>query len=298
MTLSTLIVLFAVSAQPDLAWKQQDGQLALARGEKVVWQLHCKKEDGKPYLHPVSIGETVVTDFRPADHFWHKALWFSWKTINGVLYWEEDPKTGKSPGETEVVGSKLEPRPDFSARCELQISYHPPGKPAVLTERRILEMTPPAADGSFTIDWVSTFTAGETEVLLDRTPIAGEPGGVAWGGYAGLSFRLNPALKTWQYIDSQGKVPERAKNAKWIAFSGPLAGKSGAIVVLDHPSNPRHPSPWYLIPEMPYFSPAVLYREPMKLAAGKSFTLKYRIRFQAAAVDPAAVDKQWEEFAK
>ena len=147
MSFVVLLAAAAVSAEPELAWKETPHSLALVRGEQVVWQFNYKKEEGKPYFHPVTIaGGDSVTDLRPADHFWHKAIWFSWKTINGVLYWEEDPKTGKSPGETEVVDVQATPRNDHSARFEMSLSYHPPGQPAVLVEKRIVEVE--RADGS------------------------------------------------------------------------------------------------------------------------------------------------------
>jgi len=299
MSFVVLLAAAAVSAEPELAWKETPHSLALVRGEQVVWQFNYKKEDGKPYFHPVTIaGGDPVTDLRPADHFWHKAIWFSWKTINGVIYWEEDPKTGKSPGETEVVDVQATPRDDHSARFELALSYHPPGQPAVLVERRMVEVSAPTADGAYHIDWLSTFTAGEADVVLDRTPIAGEPNGVSWGGYAGLSLRLVPALRQWQFSDSDGPVKEVTKQARWIAFSGPTQdGRSAAIVVLDHPQSFRHPTPWYLIQGMPYFSPAVLYRSPHTLPATESLTLKYRMLFQPAAADREAIEKQWQAFA-
>jgi hypothetical protein len=299
MSFVVLLAAAAVSAEPELAWKQTPHSLALVRGEQALWQFNYKKEDGKPYFHPVTIaGGDPVTDLRPADHFWHKAIWFSWKTINGVLYWEEDPKTGKSPGETEVVDVQATPRDDHSARFELALSYHPPGQPAVLVERRMVEVSAPTADGAYHIDWQSTFTAGEADVVLDRTPIAGEPNGVSWGGYAGLSLRLVPALRQWQFSDSDGPVKEVTKQARWIAFSGPTQdGRSAAIVVLDHPQSFRHPTPWYLIQGMPYFSPAVLYRSPHTLPAKQSLMLKYRMLFQPAAADREAIEKQWQAFA-
>jgi hypothetical protein len=299
MSFVVLLAAAAVSAEPELAWKETPHSLALVRGEQVVWQFNYKKEEGKPYFHPVTIaGDDPVTDLRPADHFWHKAIWFSWKTINGVLYWEEDPTTGKSPGETEVVDVQATPHDDHSARFELSLSYHPPGQPAVLVEKRIIEVSAPTVAGAYQIDWLSTFTAGETDVVLDRTPIAGEPNGVSWGGYAGLSLRLVPALRQWQFSDSEGPVKEVTKQARWIAFSGPTQdGRAAAIAVLDHPQSFRHPTPWYLIQGMPYFSPAVVYRSPHTLPAKESLTLRYRMLFQPTAADRDAIEKQWQAFA-
>ncbi|NLF70056.1 MAG: hypothetical protein GX575_13520 [Candidatus Anammoximicrobium sp.] len=294
-----LLAAVAASAEPDAGWRQTPHSLALLRGGQVVWQFDYKKDKGKPYFHPVTIaGSDPVTDLRPADHFWHKAIWFSWKTINGLLYWEEDPKTGKSPGVTEVVEAQATPRDDQSARIELTLSYHPPGQPTVLAEKRIVEVSAPTAAGAYQIDWLSTFTAGDADVVLDRTPIAGEPNGVSWGGYAGLSLRLAPALRSWQFSDSEGPVKDVTKQARWIAFSGPVKDSpAAAIVVLEHPTSFRHPTPWYLIPGMPYFSPAILYRGPYTLPAKQSLTLKYRILLQPAGADRDAIERQWQSFA-
>ena len=135
--------------------------------------------------------------------------------------------------------------------------------------------------------------------MLDRTPIAGEPNGVSWGGYAGLSLRLVPALRPWQFSDSEGPVKEVTKQARWIAFSGPAKdGQSAAIVVLEHPTSFRHPTPWYLIQGMPYFSPAVLYRSPYTLPAKQSPDAEV----PHPAASPAArigmrSKRQWQAFA-
>lgn len=67
-------------------WRQTDESLALLHDGEIVWQFNYRKEEGKPYFHPVTIGGETLTDLRPADHPWHRAIWFSWKTINGLLY--------------------------------------------------------------------------------------------------------------------------------------------------------------------------------------------------------------------
>ena len=294
----------ARGADAPLSWKQTDHSLALTQGETILWQHTYNKAEGKPYFHPVTVaGSDSLTDLRPADHIWHRALWFSWKLINGLNYWEEDKKTGKAQGETEIVTVKATPNDDHSARFELALAYHPPGQPPVLTERRIVEVTPPSADGAWSMDWVSTFTAGGADVVLDRTPVTGEAKGVPHGGYAGLSLRINPALKGWKYAGSEGAAPMQqgrgSTKARWMSFGGALPdGKAAAMIVMDHPSSFRHPTSWYLIQGMPYFSPAVLFSSPYTLPAGKSFTLRYRLLFQPSAVDPAVVEKQWKQFAE
>ena len=122
-------MLKVVSSQPPkYGWKQADGVLALWNHDQVVWQWNYAAGLAKPYFHPVALTDgTVLTAPSPADHPWHRALWFSWKMLNGVNYWEENPATGKSDGVTEVRASKAVPHADSSARIEMSISYHPAG---------------------------------------------------------------------------------------------------------------------------------------------------------------------------
>lgn len=290
-------------ADPDkagYAWQEADGKLALLKGGNILWQFHCTKEEGKPYFHPLCTGDgTVLTALRPGDHPWHRGVWWSWKLIDGLNYWEEDPKTGVSQGVSELVRVKLQPDKDYSARVELEMSYHPPGKPAVLTEKRAIRVGAPAKDGGYAIDWTSTFTAGKVEVKLDRTPIPGQEGGAGHGGYAGLSARMSPETRHWTFVNSDGDTGQdkiHGHEARWVDFSGTNpAGAAGGLAFFDHPSNLRYPNCWYANQGMPYFSPAVLFKEPYVLPAGKSLSLRYRIYVHGHA-DTPAIEKAWKEF--
>ena len=288
------------AAAAELAWKQTPSTLALLDGKTVVWQFHYAKGDSKPYFHPLTVaGSLPLTDFRPPDHPWHRAFWFSWKLIDGLNYWEEDPKTGRSAGITEVLDADATARPDHSASFRLKLAYHPPNKPSVLTESRSIEVFPPAKTGSWHIDWISTFMAGPAEVRLDRTPILGQPGGVSYGGYAGLSLRLNPALKTWQFAGAEGPVSGANTRSRWMSFSGNLPdGKAATILVLEHPSSFRHPTDWYLIAGMPYFSPAILYHSPYVLPGRKEFRVRYRIMLSPGAFDAKAAEAEWKKYSR
>jgi hypothetical protein len=292
----------AIARKPRYSWRQTDSSLALLNHGRIVWQLNFNKKEGKPCFHPVGlIDGTELTWLRPADHRWHRALWFSWKYINGLNYWEEDPKTGLSEGRTEVVDVKLAPGDDYSARIVMSVSYHPPDKPAVLIESRFITVSAPDDSGQYHIDWLSGFTAGRKDVVLDRTPLPGEEGGKGYGGYAGLSVRMAKATRGWQFVDSEGRKDKEAhgKRAKWVNFSGEIGGdKAAGITIFDHPDNLRHPSPWYVEKGMPYFSPAVLFDKAYTLAAGKSLTLRYRILIHPGLADKVLLEGELKAFLK
>ena len=297
---------------PQYGWNRTDTSLALLDHERVVWRLNCDPNLAKPYFHPIAATDgTILTAPSPADHPWHRALWFSWKILNGVNYWEEDPATGKAQGLTEVLAAKLSPSVDGSARIEMDLSYRPPNATAVLTEKRLIEMGVPNERGAYRIDWRGTFTAHRKDVLLE--------GGTAGGGYAGLSVRISQASDDWVLINSEGRqdVPTdrdpnnqgglatntHGKRARWADFSlvDAATQQRHGIAILDHPSNPRHPSQWHNIMssniKFGYFSPAMLWSKPYMLPAGQHFTLRYRLIVHPGQTDRANLEKQWRVFA-
>jgi len=296
----------AAEPKPSYDWRQTDSSLVLLNNGRVVWQFNFDKKQPRPYFHPVCLTDgTELTWHRPPDHPWHYGLWFSWKYINGLNYWEEDRKTGLPEGRTEINSIEAKPHDDYSAQIAMQLNYHPPGQPAVLTESCQINISKPDKDGRYHIDWISRFTAGAADVLLDRTPILGEQGGQSWGGYAGLSVRIAKDTSDWYLLDSeeQKDLEGHGKKARWMNFGGRAAGsKDFSIAIFDHPDNPRYPSPGFVIMDLKvpfgYFSPALLFNKPYTLPAGKSFSLKYRILIQHDRAQKNLLETEWKSFAK
>jgi hypothetical protein len=271
--------------------------LALHKGDSVVWQLNYREEDRKPHFHPLrTLGGADLTELRPDDHPWHRGLWFSWKFINGLNYWEEDRKTGVSQGTTELASCKVEPQADFSARITMRLSYHPPGAAEVLAEKRVLEISAPDARGAYHINWKSEFKATQAAELT-RTPLAGEPGGKSWGGYAGLSLRLAKSARGCSFGSDRIAPQKEAKgahgsDAKWFACTLPDRGKGG-ISIFDNTANPST-TRWYVTPGMPFMSPAVLWQKPLQLAKGESLSLAYRVLVFSTAMERSALVAEWK----
>jgi type 1 glutamine amidotransferase len=271
-------------AATGFAWSREAGTLALMQTGKIVWQFNHGASASKPCFHPVAVpGGPALTWDRPPGHTWHHALWFSWKFIDGVNYWEEDAKTGKSPGRTTWREPQIETRPDFSARIVMDLSYQPTNGQPVLSEHRVAEISPPDNGGTYHQDWTMTFTAADKDVVFDRTPLPGEPGGQPWGGYAGLSVRFAKEIRDARALTPNGPVEfaggrYRGKAAA-MDYSGIFEDRDAGIAILDSAANINSPSPWYAINDgsMRYFSPAVIQDRPHRLQAGRSFTLRYRV---------------------
>jgi hypothetical protein len=268
----------------DLAWRKEAGVIALRRGNQAVWQFNYLSGQDRLFFHPVALaGGPVLTWDRPKDHPWHRALWFSWKFINGVNYWEPNGQTGAMEGQTEWSNLQSETRPDFSARLAMEIAYRPAGGPAILSERRVIAISAPAKDGSYSMDWQMTFSALDKAIVFDRTPLPGEPEGKPWGGYAGLSVRFAESLREFQATSVEGLIrfQEDTYRVRSSAMdcAGSFEGRLAGVAILDHPQNTPSPTPWYVIrgPAMRYFSPAVIQEAPRRLSPHEGFTLRYRV---------------------
>jgi len=190
----------------------------------------------KPHFHPVAVPEgPVVTWDRPPDHVWHHGLWFSWKYINGRNYWEPDRATGKPQGSTKWAHVQVQTREDASARIDMDLTYRPADGPTMMTEKRIVEVSAPDDPGIYFFDWTCKFTAGEKDVLLDRTPLEGEPGGKPWGGYAGLCLRLAKDLVRRQVVSTEGPVEFAGQlrfrgQARAMDYSGWIKERTSALL--------------------------------------------------------------------
>lgn len=281
------------------SWNKDETSLALLNHDKTVWRLVYDPKQPKSYFHPLAtIDGRVLTAFEPDDHRWHRGLWWSWKFINGVNYWEENPKTGASDGLTTLIRTNVVPSDDFSARVEMEFHYHLPEQKPVLTEKRHLAISKPDAAGTYLIDWQSSFTATDQTVKLDRTAPE-HLGGVSWGGYAGLSLRMAKGLEGFSFRTNDAETTaaaSHAKPARWVDLSDPTAG----IAILDHPGNPRHAPPWYLHSSktMLFFAPAPLFNEAIEIAAGKSITFHHQIIVHSRPMTPERIEDQWRAFAQ
>jgi len=280
--------------------------VALIGPEGVLWRFRYDPSLDVPFIHPLNTtdGRTLSWD-RPPDHLWHHGLWFSWKFIDRVNYWEMDAGTGRPAGRTTWTNVRIETRNDRSARIRMDVAYRPAGEDTpVLAEKRTIEISAPDAAGVYAVDWSGEFTAARP-LVLDRTPLPGEPGGQTYGGYAGLSLRLAGNLTERRPMTSGGPIVQmlddryRGRHVG-LDYSGLLEGRIEGVAILDHARNPRTPTPWYVIrsAEMSFFTPAFLCYEPMTLGPGRPLTLRYRVLVHPGHWDEARLRAEYARFSE
>ncbi len=293
-------------------WQRDDKSLAWVNETNVFWRFSFDPGKGKPFFHPLAPGgKTSLTNFRPSDHPWHYALWFSWKYINHpddathVNYWEEN-SAGNAQGKTRWDAPMIETQTDGRATIHLKLRYVNPAGETDMTELRELHVSAPAADGGFSIDWLARFTVGDKDIVLDRTPMPGEPGGQVNGGYAGLSARMVPLPVTMSVVTTAGPVERfvsnRARpNAAAVACNFRDSERDiGSLAFFSAPANTDGDAPWYIISsqQMPFICQALLAPKPKSVPAHGEFTLRYRIGVSPKARTQAELEAGQKEWLK
>jgi hypothetical protein len=291
-------------------WQRDDKSLAWVNGTNVFWRFSFDPSKGKSFFHPLAPGgNTPLTNFRPADHPWHYALWFSWKYIDRsndarhVNYWEEN-SAGNAQGKTRWEPPTIETQPDGRATIRLRLRYvHPYGE-TDMTELRELHVSAPAADGGFSIEWLARFKAGDKDLVLNRTPMPGEPTGAVNGGYAGLSARMVPLPVTLSVVTTAGPVERFVNNRARPSAAAAACNFSdglrdiGSLAFFSDPANTGGAAPWYIIDsrQMPFICQALLAPQPKSVPAHGEFTLRYRIGVSPKAWSQAELEASQKEW--
>ena len=287
------------------SWNETDTSLIFRNRSEIVWQFNYNNRFGNVYFHPLTVNHTVLTCVSPSDHPWHLGLWFSWKFINGVNYWEylndfKSEETGyKSAGITELRKIDILKNTDFSANIRMELQYHPVGSNVIMTENRNIVISRPFNDGSYFIDHESIFKPLVEEVVLDRTPTEGEPEGKSWGGYAGLSIRFNQDFTSPEIIAPADSEKYKKNNWLYMGFNT-LNGEIAGMCILQNPKYTTPTTSWYVIndPAIPfyYYSPAVLFDGRIILKKGETLHLKYRILILPGKIGKEDMQSKYDEY--
>jgi hypothetical protein len=259
----------------------EDQTVTLYQGMQHVLTYHYNQDKYKSYFHPVHTmqGHTLTID-QPYDHPWHHGLYFTWKMVDGINFWE-DQGLAEQTGRTVTVDS---PHVILQrGRCTIEQTLHwekvSDGEQLLKEQRRII-VHAAHSPSAYRIDWESTFTNSTNRALLfDRT----DPAVFSWGGYAGFSYRAVRSLRGGKIMNASTGVDVATTHgipASWCDYSGPLEGgvnRHGGLTIFQHPKNLRSLSAFYVAdhPELQFLNAAFLYDQPMTLMSGQQFRLRY-----------------------
>ncbi len=259
----------------------------------------------KPILDPVyAPGQLAVTRHYPMrrvageadDHPHHKSIWFAHGDVNGVDFWAEKGriKTLEWTWNTEERNVRLHNQwlDEDRVICEDRTEYCFGGD----RHSRWIDVE---------VNWLAT----ESDLELGDT----KEGTFAIRTHPGLQLTPDPRRGVHevfgQACNSEGDRGPQVwgKRAAWVQYTGQIEGQQVALMMMDAPSNPRHPTTWHardygLIAANP-FGLSDFLKQPkgsgqMTIEHGGSLRLRYRILLIAPvdeAFDPVDAYRQYRE---
>ena len=306
MKLRDLLIVCGASAfvtQAGVSVKDAGGSVRVEIDGSLFTEYHYQNV-ARPFLYPV-IGPggapmtrdwpMVKTTNEPTDHVHHKGLWFAHGDINGIDFWSEQKAFGKTAHQKflELTSGK-----DEGVIRSLNTWIGPTGT-VVCTDERTIRFH---ADKEVRmIDYEITLIASHGKLKLGDT----KEGSMAIRLPATMS--VSGTNGHGHIITSEGMRDEAAwgKRAKWVDYTGPVAGKPVGVALFDQPQNPRHPTWWHVrtyglfaanaLGEH-YFEKKPAGAGDLKLAAGERVTFRYRFVFHAGDDKAAGIQERYEAY--
>ncbi len=250
--------------------------------------------EGNPFTRRWPL-EQVATDTH--DHPHHRGLWFTHGEVNGVDFWSEEAKAGKTIHErtkNPISGSVF-------GGFQAQSAWVAPNGTRLATDERTIRVFP-LINGDTLFDFEITLTPNGADLLLGDTK----------EGMFGLRVpdSLAPSrTKSANMINSRGQKQASlwGKPAEWVDYFGEIGGKTYGVALLDSPANLRHPQTWHardygLFAINPFglhdFGLGNKGAGDYTLPVGKSLSLKYRLVFHHGSTDDANISAHYTAYAE
>lgn len=248
--------------------------------------------DARAFIHPLLApdGDGTLTENEPPHHAWQHGLYVGLNDVNGIGFWTEGKLPGHGPDGTfhpqplrapVVVGN--------AATWSVVSDWRDPAGLALLTETQTWRYEDRGATGMLDLAW--TLTAS-VDLQFGQHAYGGLFLRMPWRAETGGDVHTSEGAAT--IADAEGRA------ARWVALSMSLPDRKigpAGVAILDHPSNPVHPSPWRVDNNLG-IAPSRCIAGAWSLAKGEATTSRYRVLLYAGGVDAGLVNANWIEFAE
>lgn len=240
------------------------------------------------------------------DHLHHRSLWYAHGAVNGVDFWTEKPGAGRI---VHRGFTALKSGTDFGLLQSTNDWVAADGKTICSDERTLRVFARPDSERLF--DFEIKLHASHGELTFGDTK------------EAAMSLRVAETMRVVKetpkgqppvpgdghIVTSEGARDGDAwgKRAAWCDYSGPVNGQTVGIAIFDHPSNPRHPTWWFvreygLHAANPFGQHAFEktndpHSGDLVVPAGKSVTFRYRFYLHEGDEKQSRVAERYADFA-
>jgi hypothetical protein len=292
---------FSACAQTPFTFTENDQGIELSENGKPVYfyQKKPKSKDNKyicnNYIHPLfSIDGDTLTEEFPADHPYHRGIYWAWHQI----YIDNKSVSDGWIMEniSEVVTHSHLGIQNKLARLDLEVEwksslYHE-GKSFI--QENVTIWVHPLTQGIRLIDFEIRLKA-----LITGISIGGSDDEKGYGGFC-ARIKLPDNLK---FTSSEGAViPQtlQIKAGPWMDFSGCIGrnDKISGLTIFCHPSTPNWPEPWILRQVTSMQNIVFPGRQRIKIHEDKPVILRYRIALHNGSSGMTDIERLQDDYNK
>lgn len=284
----------------------------------------------KPHFHPLYAPDStrVLTLHAPHDYVHHRGLMWSFGRVapqdrpdEWVNFWEERTRECDEdnrvcwprPLEAERRGvirhtgfENMEPGRERAILIANHDWRRASDERVLLTQRQTITAYPKTEQGWFFDVQFELRAAGEPMLL---SPLSEDDSPYSRTPY-GLACQFSRELNDGVFLNSAGERGATCcgNTANWCDYSSPLDddethherhGGWVGLTLMNHPSNPRHPSPFFAFAgSSTFLSATPLKSEPMLVSAQATRTFRYRIAAHHGRGKTSTLQEQYEAFAQ
>lgn len=240
-----------------------------------------------PFFFPVNGPSGIsVTSMRNNPYPHHSSLFFTCDRVNGGNYWQE----GLERGQIKSLRAEILESGENRVVIENECIWWRPGAESPIRDLRLITITAPAKDlyqidFEIRMDMLMDVTIEKTNHSLFSARVAHDIA-VAGGGTMSNAG------------GDRGEQETFGKRSSWMDYYGTRNGKTEGIAILQHPSNPWYPAPWFTR-DYGFISPTPMYwpedDKATRFKKGESLRLRYRVLVHGSEADIAAL---FDEYSK
>lgn len=286
--IACLMIVIPISAAKITAVKT-GSKINVTIGNKYFTSYIFSADEKYPFFYPLNgpVSGGSVTSMRNAVYPHHTSLFFGCDMVNGGNYWQE----GLERGRIISVNAEILKQGGDTVVITDECIWSRPGAVSPVKDTRIYTITSP----SETVSQIDVEI--KMESLIDVT--------VRKTNHSLFSARMAADLAVTNggtMINAEGVKGEKetfGKVSPWIDFYGKRGNAVEGLAIMQHPSNPWYPSPWFTR-DYGFISPTPMYwpenGTDTFLKKGTVLTLRYRVLIHSGDHIQAKITEEFERY--
>ncbi|MCE5345358.1 MAG: PmoA family protein [Bacteroidales bacterium] len=244
-----------------------------------------------PFFYPVNgpVSGGSVTSMRNGEYPHHSSLFFGCDMVNGGNYWQE----GLERGRIISVNAEVNKQGGDTAIITNECIWSRPGAESPVKDSRTIIITSPSAtvrqiDFNISLEMLNDVTIRKTNHSLFSARIA-----------ADISVKNGGIM-----INAEGMKSEKdtfGKRSAWMDYYGKRGDYVEGLAIMQHPSNPLYPSPWFTR-DYGFISPTPMNwpenGSEIFIEKGTVINLRYRVIVHSGDERQAKIAESFEKYTK